>query len=67
MCDIKADEVLMKHLREHSVNCMICEMPMLGVFSHSTRESCSDCRSQVQSPLEILTSLKIIGNDHVLS
>lgn len=60
MCDIKADEVLMNHLREHSVKCVICKTPMLAIFSHKTRYSCVDCTSTIESPLEILTKLKII-------
>lgn len=58
MCDIKADTVLMDHLKKYSVRCVVCKTPMLGVFSHDTRYACIDCK--VESPLEILNKLKII-------
>lgn len=60
MCDIKADTILMDHLKKYSVGCVVCKIPMLGVFSHDTRYMCVDCKDTVESPLQILIKLKII-------
>lgn len=63
MCDIKADEVLIKHLEEHSVRCICCGTPMLGIFSRVARAACASCGDRyIESPLEILKRLQIIGN-----
>lgn len=60
MCDIKADSVLMEHLKIYSVKCKSCSVPMLGVFDYSTRLTCNDCGGQrVESPIEMLNKLKI--------
>lgn len=63
MRDITADAILMEYLRERSVKCVTCHDPMLGVFSHNTRYRCTDCGGgHVESPMEILKRLQIIGN-----